>query len=111
MTSIGEYSGELMIKGKYGMVSPDNGKWDVFITGVHRGVELSQRRVKKLSLRIFELVGAEFIELTSESHARVQGNEAGFLCASVLGVRLKRRVSVKLIETLRKNRHASSNYE
>ncbi len=50
MSSIGEYSDEIVILGKFGIVSWMDGYWDIWITGVHRTKELSSNKVKRAAL-------------------------------------------------------------
>ena len=89
MSSIGEYSDEYQILGKYGMVSW-MGYWDVWITGIHHGIELSSRRVKQICERIKPLAKSIDTGLTCEATAVVPGNEEAYLCAILLGARKKR---------------------
>jgi len=48
MSSITEYSDEYQILGRFGMVSWMDGYWDIWITGIHHGKELSSKKVKHL---------------------------------------------------------------
>ena len=90
MSSIGEYSDEYQILGKYGMVSWMDDYWDIWITGVHLDKELSSRRVKHLCERIKPLAKSIDTGLTCEATGVVQGNEEAYLCAVLLGARKKR---------------------
>ncbi len=101
MVSIGEYSDEYQILGKYGMVSWMGDYWDVWITGLHHGIELSSRKVKHLAEAIKPLAKSIDTAFTGEATAVVPGNEEAYLCAVLLGAR-KRRVDTP--ETLAKNR-------
>jgi hypothetical protein len=101
MASIGEYSGEYQILGKFGMVSWMGDYWDVWITGVHLDKELSSRRVKQLCERIKPLAKSIDTGFTGEATAIVPGNEEAYLCAVLLGARKKR---VDTPETLAKSR-------
>ena len=100
MSSIGEYSDEFQILGKYGMVSW-MGYWDVWITGIHLGKELSSRRVKHLCERIKPLAKSIDTAFTGEATAVAKGNEEAYQIAVLLGAR-KRRVDTP--ETLAKTR-------
>ena len=101
MSSIGEYSHEYQILGKYGMVSWMDDYWDVWITGVHLDKELSSRRVKHLCERIKPLAKSIDTKLTCEATAIVLGNEEAYQIAVLLGARKKR---VDTTETLAKTR-------
>ena len=89
MVSIGKYSDEYQILGKFGMVSW-MGYWDVWITGIHLDKELSSRRVKHLCERIKPLAKSIDTGLTCEATAVAKGNEEAYLCAVLLGARKKR---------------------
>ncbi len=90
MSSIREYSDEFQIIGKFGMVSWMGDYWDVWITGVHHGIELSSRRVKHLCERIKPLAKSIDTGLTCEATGVAKGNEEAYLCAVLLGARKKR---------------------
>jgi len=102
MTAIQEYSGEYQIIGKFGMVSWMDDYWDIWITGVHHGKELSQRKVNSLARRINDRVKVGFQELTGESCGNVPDSEGAFICAVLLGARRKRKASVETLARLRK---------
>jgi hypothetical protein len=104
MSSIREYSGEYVLFGKFGIVSFMGDYWDIWVTGVHRGKDLSQRKVNSLSRRISASATCEFQELTGESEARVPDSEGAYIAAVLLGVRRKRKASVKQLEALRNAR-------
>jgi len=101
MVSIGKFEDEFQILGKYGMVSWMDGYWDVWITGIHHGIELSSRKVKHLAKALGPLAKSVDTKLHCEAIAVVKGNEEAYLCAILLGAR-KRRVDTP--ETLAKNR-------
>jgi len=101
MSSIAEYSGEYQILGKFGMVSWMGDYWDVWITGIHKGKELSQRKVKSLCRQIGDCVKCDFQELTREATTIVDTNDQAYLVACVLGARKKRQLSPELLEILR----------
>ena len=101
MTSIGKYSDEVVIVGKFGMVSWMDDYWDIWITGVHHGKELSQRRVNSLCERSKACGKCHFHELTGEATAVVEDTELAYQIALILGARKKR---VDTPETLAKNR-------
>ena len=101
MSSIGEYSGEYQILGKYGMVSWMDDYWDVWITGIHHGKELSQRKVKSLCRQIGDRVKCDFPELTGEANTIVDTHEQAYLVACILGARKKRQLSLESLEKLR----------
>jgi len=101
MSSIAEYSGEYQILGKFGMVSWMDVYWDVWITGIHHGIELSSRKVKHLAEALGPLAKSVDTKLYCEAIAVVAGNEEAYQCAVLLGAR-KRRVDTP--ETLAKNR-------
>ena len=67
MSSIGEYSDEIVILGKYGIVSWMGGYWDIWITGVHHGKELSSKKVFYLCSAIKPLVKTLDTGLTCEA--------------------------------------------
>jgi len=90
MSSIGEYSDEYQILGKFGMVSWMGDYWDVWITGVHLDKELSSRRVNHLCERIEPLAKSIDTELTCEATAVAKGNEEAYQIAVLLGARKKR---------------------
>jgi len=100
MSSIGEYSDEYQILGKYGMVSW-MGYWDIWITGVHLDKELSSRKVKHLAEALGPLAKSVDTKLYCEAIAVVTGNEEAYLCAVLLGARKRRKDTP---ETLAKNR-------
>ena len=101
MSSIGEYSDEYQILGKFGMVSWMDDYWDVWITGVHLDKELSSRRVKHLAEAMGPLAKSIDTAFTGEAVAIVPGNEEAYLCAVLLGARKRRKDTPK---TLAKNR-------
>ena len=101
MSSIGEYSDEYQILGKYGMVSWLDDYWDVWITGVHLDKELSSRKVKHLAEAIKPLAKSIDTKLYCEAIAVVPGNEEAYQCAVLLGARKRRKDTP---ETLAKNR-------
>ncbi len=101
IVSIGKYSDEYQILGKYGMVSWMGDYWDVWITNIHSGVELSSKKVKHLAKALGPLAKSVDTKLYCEAIAVVTGNEEAYLCAVLLGAR-KRRVDTP--ETLAKNR-------
>jgi len=88
MVSIGEYSDEYQILGKYGMVSWMDDYWDVWISGMDK--ELSSRRVKHLCERIKPLAKSIDTGLTCEATGVVKGNEEAYQIAVLLGARKKR---------------------
>jgi len=104
MSSIQEYSDVYVIFGRHGIVSFMGKYWDIWVTGVHHGKELSQRKVNSLSRRITASVRCHFHELTGESEARVQDSEGAYLAAVLLGAKRKRKASVKQLEVLRRAR-------
>ncbi len=71
MVSVGEYSDEYQILGKYGMVSWMDAYWDVWISGLDK--ELSSRRVKHLCERIKPLAKSIDTGLTGEATAGSEG--------------------------------------
>ncbi len=101
MSSIAEYSVENQILGKYGMVSWMGDYWDVWITGIHPGKELSSRKVKHLAEALGPLAKSVDTKLYCEAIAVVKGNEEAYLCAVLQGVRKRRKDTP---ETLAKNR-------
>jgi len=101
MVSIGKFEGEIQILGKYGMVSWMGDYWDVWITGIHSGVELSSRKVKHLAEAIEPLAKSVDTKLYCEAIAVVTGNEEAYQCAVLLGARKRRKDTP---ETLAKNR-------
>ncbi len=101
MSSIGIYSGEYQILGKCGMVSWMGDYWDVWITGIHHGKELSQRKVKSLCRQIGDRVKCDFQELTGEANTIVDTHEQAYLVACILGARKKRQLSLESLEKLR----------
>ncbi len=101
MSAISEFSGEYQILGKFGMVCWMGDFWDVWITGVHRGKELSQRKVNSLCRQIRDCTRSDSQELTGEAYAIVDTNEQAFLVACILGARKKRQYSPESLEKLR----------
>lgn len=99
MVSIGEYSDEYQILGKYGMVSWMDDYWDVWISGLDK--ELSSRRVKHLCERIKPLAKSIDTGLTGEATAVAKGDEEAYQIAVLLGARKKR---IDSPETLTKTR-------
>ena len=67
MSSIGEYSDEIVILGKFGIVSWMDDYWDIWITGVHRDKELSSNKVKHLCSAIKTLVKTLDTDLNCEA--------------------------------------------
>ena len=101
MSAIGEYSGEYQILGKFGMVSWMGDYWDVWITGIHKGKELSQRKVKSLCRQIGDCTRSDFHELTREATTIVDTNEKAYLVACILGARKKRQYSPESLDKLK----------
>ena len=101
MSSIGEFSDELVILGKYGIVSWMDDYWDIWITGVHHGKELSSKKVFYLCEAIKPLVKTLDTGLNCEAVGVALGNEEAYQIAVLLGARRKR---VDTPETLAKNR-------
>ena len=89
--------------GKFGMIERGDGYWNIGITGIHKNKELSTRRVNNLARAISASVGIEINKLSGEALGRVRDNEGAFLCAILLGVRRKRKDSVKVLSILRKS--------
>jgi len=83
------------------MVSWMDDYWDVWITGIHYGIELSSRKVKHLAKAIEPLAKSVDTKLYCEAIAVVTGNEEAYQCAVLLGAR-KRRIDTP--ETLAKTR-------
>ena len=69
MVSIGKFEDEIQILGKYGMVSWMGDYWDVWITGLHHGIELSSRKVKHLAEAIGPLAKSIDTVFTGEAVA------------------------------------------
>jgi len=90
MVSIGEFEDEIQILGKYGMVSWMDGYWDVWITNIHSGAELSSKKVKHLAEAMGHLVKSIDTAFTGEAVAVVPGNEEAYQIAVLLGARKKR---------------------
>jgi len=90
MSSIAEYSDEIQILGKYGMVSWMDGYWDVWITGIHLDKELSSRKVKYLCSAIKSLVKTLDTDLNCEAIGMCTCNESAYQIAILLGARKKR---------------------
>ncbi len=111
VTSIGEYSGEMQIICKFGLVSWMGDYWDIWVTGVHHGKELSQKKANNLSAAILDRVKCDFQELNRESVAHVPDDEGAYLCAVLMGARRKRKVSVSQLAALRKNQFKSTKTE
>ncbi len=103
MSSIREYSDEYQILGKYGIVSWMGDYWDVWITGIHLGKELSSRRVKLLCERIGPLAKSIDTAFTGEATAVAKGNEEACQIAVILGARKKRVDSPETIAKTRAN--------
>ena len=99
MVSIGEYSDEYQILGKYGMVSWMDDYWDVWISGLDK--ELSSRGVKHLCERIKPLAKSIDTGLTGEATEVAKGDEEAYQIAVLLGARKKR---IDSPETLAKTR-------
>ena len=102
MSSIGVYSSEIVILGKFGIISWMDEYWDIWITDVHHGKELSSKKVFYLCSAIKPLVKTLDTELNCEAIGNVQGNEAAYLCAVLLGARKKRNSSPKQLANLKK---------
>ena len=100
MSSIGEYSDEYQILGKFGMVSWMGDYWDVWITGIHLDKELSSKKVKHLCECIKDLAKSIDTGFTGEATAVAKGNEEAYQLAVLLGARKKR---VDSPETLARN--------
>ena len=109
ITSIKEYSDEYVIFGKFGMVAPFDDGWDVWITGIHQGKELTQRKVNNLVSAISSKVGINLQNVNGESWGYVKDSEGAFLSAVLLGARRKRKVSPSSLINLRKARCKAKN--
>jgi len=81
------------------MVSWMDDYWDVRITGLYHGMELSSRKVKHLAEALKPLAKSIDTGFTGEATAIVLGNEEAYQIAVILGAR-KRRVDTP--ETLTK---------
>ena len=68
------------------MVSWMDGYWDIWITGIHHGIELSSRKVKHLAEAMGPLAKSIYTAFTGEAVAVVPGNEEAYLCAVLLGL-------------------------
>ena len=101
MSSIGEYSDDIVILGKFGIISWMDDYWDIWITGVHRGKELSSKKVFYQCEAIKPLVKTLDTGLNCEAVGVALGNEEAYQIAVLLGARKKR---VDTPETLAKNR-------
>ncbi len=101
MSSIGEYSGEIVILGKYGIVSWMDDYWDIWITGVHHRKELSSKKVFYLCSAIKPLVKTLDTGLTCEAIGMCTYNDAAYQIAVILGARKKRNSSPKQLANLK----------
>ena len=103
-TAIIKRDDEWIVKGKHCTLSlEDNYTIDVWIchpADLYSG--LGQRKVRNI-LRILEKspVGVQFIELTGEAHAKVQGTELILQNLKLLGIRKKREISQQTAQQLR----------
>ena len=84
-----------------------DGYWDVWITNIHSGIELSSRKVKHLVKALGHLAKSVDTKLYCEAIAVVPGNEEAYQCAVLLGARKRRKDTP---ETLAKNRARLANY-
>ena len=101
MSSIGVYSGEYQILGKFGLVSWMDDYLDVWITGIHKSKKLSQRKVNSLCRQLGDCVKCDFQQLTGEATTIVGTHEQAYLVACILGARKKRQLSPESMEKLR----------
>jgi len=101
MSSIREYSGEHQILGKFGMVSWMDGYWDIWITGLHLGKELSSRKFKHLCSAIKNLVKTLDTDLNCEAIGMCTCNESAYQIAILLGARKKRISSPNQLANLK----------
>ncbi len=101
MTSIGEYSGEFVITGKYGIVSWMDDYWDIWITGIHLEKELSSKQVFYLCTAVKPLVKTLDTKLTGEAIGMCTSADAAYQIAVILGARKKRNSSLKQLANLR----------
>jgi hypothetical protein len=85
MSSIGEYSNEIVILGKFGIVSWMDDYWDIWITGVHHRKVLSSKKVFYLCSAIKRLVKTLDTELNCEAIGMCTCNEAAYQIAVLLG--------------------------
>ena len=100
MSSIGEYSNEYQILGKYGMVSWMDDYWDIWITGLHHGIELSRKKVKYICSAIKNLVKKLDTDLNCEAIGMCTCNESAYQIAILLGARKKRTSSPNQLANL-----------
>ncbi len=101
MVSIGEFADEIQILGKYGMVSWMGDYWDVWITGLHHGIELSSRKVKHLCSAIKNLVKTLGTDLNCEAIGMCTCNESAYQIAILSGARKKRISSPNQLANLK----------
>ena len=101
MSSIGEYSGEITILGKYGTVSWMDDYWDIWITGIHHRKELSSKKVFYLCSAIKPLVKTLDTGLNCEAIGMCTCNDAACQIAILLGARKKRNASLKQLANLK----------
>ena len=101
MASIGIYSGEFVILGKFGIVSWMDDYWDIWITGIHHGKELSSKKVNYLCAAIKSLAKTLDTRLTCEAIGVCTSNESAYQIALLLGARKKRQDSPATLARLR----------
>ena len=101
MASIGKYSDEIVILGKYGIISWMDDFWDIWITGVHHRKELSSKKVFYLCSAIKPLVKTLDTELNCEAIGMCTCNDAAYQIAILLGARKKRNSSPKQLANLK----------
>ncbi len=101
MSSIGEYSNDIVILGKYGIVSWMDDYWDIWITGIHHQKELSSKKVFYLCTAVKPLVKTLDTELTCEAIGMCTSADAAYQIAVTLGARKRRNSSSKQLANLR----------
>jgi hypothetical protein len=101
MSAIGKYSDEIVILGKFGIISWMDDYWDIWITGVHLDKELSSKKVFYLCSAIKPLVKTLDTELNCEAIGMCTCNEAACQIAILLGARKKRISSPKQLANLK----------
>jgi hypothetical protein len=101
MSSIGNYSNEIVILGKYGIVSWMDDYWDIWITGVHDKKVLSSKKVFYLCSAIKPLVKTLDTGLNCEAIGMCTSNDAACQIAILLGARKKRISSPRQLANLK----------
>ena len=104
MLAMKEYSGANVISGKFGMIEKVGDFYDIWVTGVHLGKELSMKRVRLVGAALKPLCHSFDTAFNNELTCLAKDeNDLGAL-AKIIGARKKRRMSQSQLDNLAKGR-------